>query len=904
MNFYRVFFVAFFYTIYLTFAQEKEIASSSAQSAISLKQAVAELELRYHVRFSYVDQTIAKYTVRTPIKGDDLQQSLEYILIGKPLAYKRIGKNIIVLYEDDTKKQEASGQFTSVRLTIVDARTSEGIYFANVTISGSRRGALSDAHGQAVVQHIPYGDYTLRITALGYLPLDKALHLSSQEISLDTIRLEPSDIRLDSTIVFGERETWRVSDPKLRVQPSVIVIDHRKINSTPSVLEPDLFRTLQTLPGVTAPNDLSNELYVRGGTPDQNLITMDRAIVYQPYHLFGIAGIFNTDAIEQVNFSTGGFSAQYGNRLSSVIDVRTKSASPNKFSATGNVSLLSSKITMDGQPNKHWYYLVSLRRTYLDFATKAAVWLKIAPESIPYSFYDGLSKVVYRPNTLHEFGTSLFFSQDKFFSKHRDYEYVFNEFNVSRKLPMYSVGRLDYGWGNLNAAIYWDWQAGDLFRSRVTISQSKATIKLDEDLYYGYDSGAPDSIRRRTDSLNALQEKRPFDTRNYIVDRGFAWDTQWEWLNEHSMYLGVSLNLIEMSYYWKNFNAPPHYVQVFYDFAPDSFRYQRRTTNLAFYIEDMWKKGDWTIKPGIRIENFSSNNRSLLISPRTAIRYDVSPKLALKGSAGIYYQSLFTARERGYIGFLEVPFSTENQVEKATHIIAGGEFFPNPNIRLTADIYFKHFNRLYRKDRSSDSLHFDEGVGDAYGLEITYRRIGNKMSFEADYSLAWVTRTFDQKTYVTNYDQRHTLNLLFSYRLPKNWTVDARWVLASGRAYRPTEFYGAFVDINLFDGSVGTSPYAYEFGQKNLDHLEFYDRYPFYHRLDISLVKTIRFNAWTLKPYVSIINTYYSNNPLFYDYATSGSVITNEPDPRRLYYSKRKSYGVPILPSFGAFFEF
>ncbi|HNM13794.1 MAG TPA: hypothetical protein PKJ64_03420, partial [bacterium] len=312
----------------------------------------------------------------------------------------------------------------------------------------------------------------------------------------------------------------------------------------------------------------------------------------------------------------------------------------------------------------------------------------------------------------------------------------------------------------------------------------------------------------------------------------------------------------------------------------------------------------WTIKPGIRIEHFSSNKRSLLISPRTAIRYDVSPKLALKGSAGIYYQSLFTARERGYIGFLEVPFSTEDQVEKATHIIAGGEFFPNPNIRLTADIYFKHFNRLYRKDHSSDSLHFDKGGGDAYGLEITYRRIGNKMSFEADYSLAWVTRTFDQNTYVTNYDQRHTLNLLLSYRLPKNWTVDARWILASGRAYRPTEFYGATAYIEPGSGRSLMEDNGYNISQENLDHLEFYDRYPLYHRLDVSLVKTVRFKTWTMKPYISIINTYYSNNPLFYDYNYNGSIISNEPDPQRMNYSKRKGYGVPILPSFGTFFEF
>lgn len=904
MKKYRVFIVALFCMIYQISAQEKE-KSFPASETISLKQAISELESRYNVRFSYVDQTIAGLTVRTPIHGNDLNQSLEYILSRKPLSYKRIGKNIIVLYEDDFKKREASDQTALIRLTIVDTRTSEGIYFANVTIPGIRRGALSDAHGQAVIQRIPYGTYTLRITALGYLPYDYTLHISSKEFTLDTIRLEPSDMRLDSTVVYGDRETWRVNDPKLRVQPSVIVIDRRKINSTPSVLEPDLFRTLQTLPGVTSPNDLSNELYVRGGTPDQNLITMDRAIVYQPYHLFGIAGIFNTDAIDQVNFSTGGFSAQYGNRLSSVIDVRSKSNSPEKFSATGNVSLLSSKITIDGQPSNNWYYLVSLRRTYLDYATKAIKALAWIPEDIPYNFYDGLTKILYRPNNLHELGFSVFFSRDQFFQNTKDYEYQNISNQLSRRLPIYRSAKLDHGWSNINASLHWDWQMSDLFRFRTTVFQSASIIKLDQDIQYRYEKGAPDSIRYRADSLNRISDDKPFDTRNRIIDRTVLWDAQWEFANQHTLYFGGEISKIHLSYFWNNFEAPPGYIQVFYDFAADSFRYHQNMTQSAFYVEDLWRINDWTIKPGFRFEYFSHSTGDILVSPRLAVRYDYSPNLALKASGGLYHQSLFTSRERGYIGFLEIPFATtDRSVERATHFIVGFEYFPKSETRWSSDIYYKKFNRLYRKKRSSEDLRFQNGSGEAMGCELTYRRIGKKWSYELDYSLAWVRRTFEGRTYVTNYDQRHTLSALLSYQLPKNWKFDSRWILTSGRAYRPTNFYGGNAQINPISGESTYPVYSTNIGNEHLDHLEFYDRYPLYHRLDVSFVKTVQFKNWKFKPYVSLINTYYNNNPLFYTYESGKSLLTDEPDPQRLYYEKRKSYGIPILPTFGAFFEF
>ncbi|MBL7962108.1 TonB-dependent receptor plug domain-containing protein, partial [bacterium] len=164
-------------------------------------------------------------------------------------------------------------------------------------------GTYSNSKGQFSLTKVPFGSYFLRIMDISHeyalLPLD----VNEPVINLDTIRLKPKIYEGENIVVTAEKNNLAINDEKLRLQPSVIVLRRKEINAKPGILEPDLFRALQTLPGVTTTNDLSNELYVRGGTPDQNLITLDRAVVYQPYHMFGFAGIFNTDIIDYVNFS-------------------------------------------------------------------------------------------------------------------------------------------------------------------------------------------------------------------------------------------------------------------------------------------------------------------------------------------------------------------------------------------------------------------------------------------------------------------------------------------------------------------------------------------------------------------------------------------------------------------------
>ncbi|MBL7961368.1 TonB-dependent receptor [bacterium] len=628
--------------------------------------------------------------------------------------------------------------------------------------------------------------------------------------------------------------------------------------------------------------------------------------------MFGFAGIFNTDIIDYVNFSSGGFSSQYGNRLSSVIDLRAKSEAPDKFSGSGSLSLLSTRLTLDGQLDKHWYYMVSGRRTYLDHATQFGKFMGWIPETIPYRFQDGMAKVIYQANAEHQFGFSAFGSSDNFQDKDKSTLYATNFVDYSTiKLPYSLNTKRKFQWDNAVFNGHWEFKNENGFLSRLTVFQSRATNDLGINVYYTPNKDASDSIRHVVDSLNAIPDPNPFAIDNQVLDRTVRWDMEYELHNDHKLLIGGEFNRIQLSYYWDNLfveaNAGDNY-QVFFDAAPDSFTYRRLVYNYAAYLEDIWSLNDqWTVKPGIRIESFGHSKSSIVVSPRVAIRYDLNERLAFKAATGIYYQSLFNSREKGYVGFLEIPFSTSGmKLQKSIHYILGAEYFLNRDSKFTGDIYYKHASNLSRNRRAtSNTPVFIKGESDAYGMELTWKRLGKKFSYEINYVLAYVTRTFENLTYNTNYDQRHALSFIGNYLLPAHWSFDFRWVFTSGRAYRPASFSAPYYYFNPSEGQLYGGDYNNDARTIEFDNLNFYGRYPVYHRLDISFVKTIEFKKWTLKPYINIINTYYKSNPLYYqDQGTDKAIISNKPDPQYVQIRKRAPIGIPIVPSFGAHFEF
>ena len=227
---------------------------------------------------------------------------------------------------------------SSINGFVRDDATGEPISYANVFLSNTTLGAAANRDGYFVISNVPLGSYEINATMIGYGIYKQEISLSEgQPVRLE-IRLKEEVIETSEILVTAERQKFEKS-----MESSQISLDLREINSVPAFVEPDIFRTLQMLPGVQTTSDFSSALYVRGSTPDQNLIMLDGITVYNPYHLGGIFSTFNTDAIKEADFHAGGFPARYGGRMGAILNVINREGNTGKMTGMANLSLISSK---------------------------------------------------------------------------------------------------------------------------------------------------------------------------------------------------------------------------------------------------------------------------------------------------------------------------------------------------------------------------------------------------------------------------------------------------------------------------------------------------------------------------------------------------------------------------------
>ncbi|HJL77795.1 MAG TPA: carboxypeptidase-like regulatory domain-containing protein, partial [Candidatus Marinimicrobia bacterium] len=277
---------------------------------------------------------------------------------------------------------------------IREAETGEPIAYANVFIKDSNLGSASNIDGYYVITNVPAGKAEIVVSIIGY-------KMVTQEIDAQLNKNLRLNFRLDRTVLEGETVDVFGEAQKMRqlVEPSRITIDLRTMETAPAFVEPDLFRIVQMLPGVQTLNDFSSALYVRGSTPDQNLILLDGITIYNPYHLGGIFSTFNTDAIKEADFHAGGFPARYGGRMGAILHVINREGNTEEFQGNVNISLISSKALIEGPlPNYMGIkgsWMIAGRRTYFDQIINALMGAEGDKSGFkfPYYFYDYQIKV-------------------------------------------------------------------------------------------------------------------------------------------------------------------------------------------------------------------------------------------------------------------------------------------------------------------------------------------------------------------------------------------------------------------------------------------------------------------------------------------------------------------------------
>jgi len=765
---------------------------------------------------------------------------------------------------------------------ISNASNGEKLAYANAIIIETEQGALANEQGYFVINRMRAGKYTLQFSMIGYkvkrLNLELIDHIDNKFINIE---LEPSSIKTSGISVRAERfSNFEIN--KQQIEVGKVNIRTETIKNIGALGEPDVMKALKTLPGVNTVSDFSSGLYVRGGTPDQNLILLDGIDVYNPNHVGGIFSTFNADAISNVELIKGGFPANYGGRLSSVLKVTNLDGNRKKIQGNANASIISTNITLHGPleiGKIKGSFMGSFRRTYLDIIFKIAEKMKkIDADEIPnYYFYDGHAKVNFDLSP-KDFLTLSYYSG-------RDY----------LTLDESIIDELDINWGNgTSAAILTHVFSPELisksilaysqYSSKFLIADSMDDEDGDEDDEFYYNRG------------------------NKIAD--YTFNSSLEYLPNHKHKVEFGLNAKFNKIGYEETIEAEDLEDI--DYHPE-LDFSAFTSSI--YITDSWKFADfWTMQPGLRInQHFTQSDyiagkpseNFLNISPRISLRKEISTSSNAYLSYGRYYQYLNSFSSE--FAALDIWLPQDNTISpsSADHYIAGCKTLLWKNHVLDVEAYYKNMDNIAEHYDTSDIDWSDEnlqmadlfkfGKGFAYGLEFMLRSQILGLEGFSSYSYSVTSKkipgmnintdTGKEEYFHPRHDRTHTVNIVETYNLTEHLgfkifggetKVGITYNFGSGQPYKTPEY-------TMNDEGEKIIEYNYR-EEKRLGS---------YHRLDLSLRFSKKRKHHIFEPYIQIINVTNHKN----DYQINFDDI--EEVNGETTYTEDKMSMLPLLPFFG-----
>lgn len=730
---------------------------------------------------------------------------------------------------------------------IKDKISGETLPYANIAVQGTNNGTSTNQDGYFTLLNVPSDTSTLIISYLGYKTT--RLRLSPELVKKQLVVLIAPDYDELQEVVITDRKNEQL----LRVSDNIsqISISPAQIATLPSLGEKDIFRSLQLLPGISGTNETSAGLFVRGGTPDQNLILFDGFTVYHVDHFYGFFSAFNSNAVKDVQLYKGGFDAQYGGRLSSVMDLTGKSGNTNRLSMNGGVSLLSANATIEVPFAKgKGSVLVAGRRSYTD-VLKSNLYQSIfdlvtnVNEDTPaqnqfvkveqeptFHFYDFNAKVSFKPSSKDILALSVYNGQDN----------LDNSRKISILLPSLKIifDTQDLSkWGNRGTSFKWARQWNSRFYTNTVVAYSNYFSNRDRKLNIGIArADTTFNIRIGTVEKNNLQD---FTVRI---------DNEWLATKKHRIGFGIQTTYNDIAYdYTLNDTVPI---------------LQRNDVGVlsAVYLQDHWSVSQqFKLNFGIRASHFDQNNQYYL-EPRISASYQLTPRLKLKGAWGKYYQFINRiVREdiaQGSRDFWLLANTENNPISAAMHYIAGVSYETKAFL-FDIEAYQKEMTGLseftLRLTPTSETINpnnlFFEGTGIARGIEFLLQKKAGKYAGWVGYTLSQVRYNFpgiSPQAYPALHDQTHELKIVNSLKLGK-WTIAGTWLYATGKPY--TAPIGSY-SVTLLNGVRNN---YLNIGAKNGFRL------PDYQRLDLSV--TFKFNLTTLTKAdigLSVFNVYNQKN--------------------------------------------
>lgn len=690
---------------------------------------------------------------------------------------------LFLLYSNSSFAQSAQG--AAIHGHILNASTHEPIIGARIEVTGTTKGAVSNKQGEYRITELPPASFHLRARSLGFEDKEQDVTLDSTDLELD-ITMHETSVKGQEVVVQDDLE--REQEQK---KVSQITLSQSVINAVPAVGgESDIFRVLQMLPGVKSLSEISSGLYIRGGAPDENLIMLDGNVIYNPSHMFGFFSTFNTDAVKDVELSKGGFGAQYGGRLTGVLNVTSRDGDRNGIHGKTSISLISAKQTIEA-PLGNGSILLSGRRTYIDAFLDLINGDKLLNGGDPlpkYYFYDLNAKVTQDLSQSDNLSLSGYYGADHL------------------KYPVSGLVDINLTWGNKMGEARW---------THLFSPQAFSTV------FAGYTQYTSSSFGNFTN--NSFQFENGI--KEYTLHSDF--DVK---LGAHDLRAGAAGSHFD----FKFFNAIGATNKPLKDTSGNPLYF-------SLYGQDEWKITDkLSTSYGVRYEYMDLAEKATF-DPRFTMSYAVSPLWTVKGSAGIYHQ-YFHLVSIGQLSFFDlwVPGTKPLPPSESQQYILGLSGYPSEEYYTSVEVYYKPLKDIvtYNQTKflSNDiSELFPRGTGKAYGAEFYLeRRIGDLTGW-IGYTLAWVKDKFDildsGREFSPKYDQRHDVQVVLNYKISDRWQAGLAFTYATGQAYTSAQgFYRLSLDEVAFQrdilipGHIGDS------------------RLPAYHRADANL--TYKFKLW------------------------------------------------------------
>ena len=706
---------------------------------------------------------------------------------------------------------------------VLEQGSKEPLINVTLTVKGTKIGTLTNKSGYYSLKNIPSGKQTIVISYIGYQKLESEMFFKEDESIKKDFELKNKTISGKEIVVTAEREI-----EKRQINVSKVDIPIGQLSQIRIGGEADIFRALQYLPGVLTSSQISSGLYIRGGSPDQNLVLIDGSTVYNPSHLLGFYSSFNPEAIKDVELIKGGFPAEYGGRMSAVLNLTQKDGNRDSVEGTATLGIISSKASLQGPiGNGSWF--LGGRRTYLDLL------LSLLPEDslnpLPsFNFWDANGKI----------------TQDL-----SDNDKVFTSGYLSADNLNFGGGGLKFNLGisNKAGAVRWNHIFGDNLFSVLNLSVSKYKTGFDVD-NAGFAFQIENSITDYTSKLNL------------------------EWFTSNDLTIKTGLDYTHYVFkYLQNFTGKldslPKDGQVN---GAGGTNFTLPDDVFSGYLQANYQVNDLLgFQVGAHGYHYTLPNTNY-IDPRIAARYQLNEDVILKAAVGRYTQYLKLASLPDF-SFFDTWLPTDTTVLPgfSNHYNLSIETQPFEGFNFNVDMYYKTLENIseinqYTTTSKSVSDAFYTGNGNSYGLELFLQKKAGDLTGWVGYSLGFVNAKFDSinngKEFRPKYDRRHDLKIVGQYKINDRWDLGGSFTYQTGQSYTGvTSRYEARLPGQ--NSGIGITVPAERYGL----------RLPSSHQLNLNATYNTSIFGLPLKMLIDVYNVYSRRDIWFSYYDVSKKIV-------------------------------